>query len=162
MNKAEPPLFGQPIGLAAGRVVVVAVQHHLGAAGCHGPHLHLRRGHRHHDHGAATQLLGTQRHTLSVVPGTGGDHAPFQFSRTEARHLVVSAPQLEAEHGLQVFPLQQHGVGEPAREVGGGIEGGFDRHVVDPRPQDALQHPGAVVDACLTGVTHRPSLTDPV
>jgi hypothetical protein len=74
-----------------------------------------------------------------MVSGAGGDHAPIQFLPTEAGHFVECPPQLEAEDGLEVFPLEQDPVAEPGREVGGRIERRFNRDVVDPGAQDALQ-----------------------
>ena len=139
MNEAEPGLGPEPLGLAAGVVIAVTMQHYLGAAGCHRFHLHLRSGDRHHDHCPAAQPLGRHRHPLSMVAGTGGDYTPLQFSRAQPHHLVVGAAQLEAEHRLEVLALQQYAVAEPGREVGGGIEGRLDRHLVHPGPQHSLQ-----------------------
>ena len=151
VDEAEAALLFQAPGFAIGGVVGVAMEHHLGAPGGHRPHLHLRRGDRHHDHGLAPQALGAQGHALGVVAGAGGDHAPLQFLRREARHLVVSAAQLEAEHRLQVFPFKQHGVVQAPRQVGGGIQGRFDRHVIDPGPQDPLQHVATGLHRCGAG-----------
>ena len=139
VDEAEAQLPLQTAGFGAGGVVVVAIEHHLGAAGCHRPHLHLRRGDRHHDHGTTAQPLGGQGHPLGVVAGAGGDHATVELGAAEAHHPVVGAAQLEAEHRLQILPLEQHPVAQAGREVGGRIEGGFDGHVVDAGPQDPLQ-----------------------
>ena len=140
VDKGQTAFIGQSIGLSTGGVVGVAFQHHFRPAGRHGPDFHLRRGHRHHDHRPATESLSPEGHPLGVVAGAGGDDAPFQLRRAEAHHLVVSAPQLEAEDRLQVLALQEHVVLEPPREVRCGIERRFNGHVVDPGPQDSLQH----------------------
>ena len=110
MDKTEAPLLAQASCLGAGRVVVIAVQHHLGPPGGNSPDLHLRRGDRHHDHGPAAQLLGPQGNSLGMVAGAGGNHTPLQLGRTQAHHLVVGTPQLEAEDRLQVLPLKQYPV----------------------------------------------------
>ena len=139
VDEAEAPFSGESPGLAAGGVVVVAVQHHLGAAIQHRLHLHLGGGDRHHDHGPAAQGLGPEGHSLGVIAGAGGNHAQRQLLGAEARHLVVGAPQLETEHRLQVFSFQQHPVGEAGRQGGGRIQGRLDGHVIDAGPQDPLQ-----------------------
>ena len=140
MDECQPALIGQAQGLRTGGVIGVAKQHHLGPTVGHGPHLHLRCGHRHHDHGPAAELLGPQGHPLGMVASAGGDHTPLQLRRAETRHFVVGPAQLEAEHRLQVFPLQQHGVPQPPRQVGGRVQRRFDRHVVDAGAQNPLQH----------------------
>ena len=143
MDEAEAPLLLEPPRFAIGGVVGVAMEQHLGPPGGHGPHLHVRGGDGHHNHCLAPQPLGGQGHPLGVVAGAGGDHAPRKLASAEARHLVVGAAQLEAEHRLQVFPLQQHPVVQAPRQVRRRIQGRFDRHVVDPGPQDPLQHVAA-------------------
>ena len=57
-----------------------------------------------------------------MVAGAGGDHPLGQYRWGKTHHLVEGAPELEAEDRLQVFPLQQHPVTQPFREVGGLIE----------------------------------------
>ena len=59
-------------------------------APAHGVDLHARRGHRHHDDGAAAQAFGAQCHALRVVAGRGADDAAGQLSGI-VRHLVVGA-----------------------------------------------------------------------
>ena len=143
MDEAEAALQFQPAGFAIGGVVGVAMEQHLGPSRGHGPHLHLRGGDGHHNQRLAPQPLGGQGYPLGMVAGAGGDHAPRKLRRGEAGHLVVSAAQLEAEHRLQVFPLEQDPVVKPPGQVRRRIQGRFDRHVVDPGPQDPLQHVAA-------------------
>ncbi len=84
----------QPLGLlhlqcvVVGVGIAVAVQHHLAAQRGHRIDLQLGRGHRHHDHGAAAQLLGRQRHALGVVAGAGADHAFCQLGRRQVTILL--------------------------------------------------------------------------
>ena len=119
--------------------VAVAVQHHLAAQGFDGFDLQSGGGHRHHDHGLGAQAAGTQRHALGMVAGRGADDALFQLSRREVHHLVVGAAQLETEHRLLVFALEQHGVVQTAAEVFGHFQRGLLGHVVDTCGQDFFQ-----------------------
>jgi hypothetical protein len=57
-----------------------------------------------------------------VVAGRCRNHALLQLCRRQVRHLVVRAAQLEREHGLLVFPLQQHAIPQARRESGRDIE----------------------------------------
>ena len=119
--------------------VRIAEQHDLGAACAHGFDLHLRRGHRHHDHRPAPQLLRSERHALRVVAGRRGDHAALQLLARQPRHLVVGAAQLEALDGLQVLALQQDAIAEALGQARRLLERRLDRNVVHPRRQDATQ-----------------------
>jgi hypothetical protein len=97
------------------------VQHDLAAQRLDRVDLELRRGDRHHDHGARAELA---RHgdALGMVAGRGADHAPLELFRAQMRHLVVGAAQLEAEHRLLVLALEQHLVVQAAAEVFGGLQ----------------------------------------
>ena len=73
---------------SAQRVAVGLVVGFAGAApprrrAPHRVDLDLRRGHRHHDHRAAAELLRRERHALRVVAGRGGDHAALQRLRRQ-------------------------------------------------------------------------------
>jgi hypothetical protein len=46
----------------------------------------------------------------------------FELLRRQVRHLVVGAAQLEAEHGLLVFALEQHLVVQAPAQVFGGLQ----------------------------------------
>lgn len=54
-------------------------------------------------------------------------------------HLVVSAAQLEAEHGLQVFSFQEDVAFQAIAEVDGVCEWCFDGGFVDARCEDESQ-----------------------
>jgi hypothetical protein len=60
-------------------------------------------------------------------------------SAAGVHHLVVGAAQLEAEHRLLVFALEQHVVAEAARQAARRLQRGFTRHVVDAGGEDALE-----------------------
>jgi len=126
-------------GVLVGVGVAVAGQHHLAAQGLDGIDLDLGCGRGHHDHRAAAQLLGPQGHALGVVAGRRADHAALQLLGRQVGHLVVGAPQLEAEHGLLVLALQQHLVVQAAAEVLGGLQVRLHGHVVDTGRQDLGQ-----------------------
>jgi hypothetical protein len=53
--------------------------------------------------------------------------------------LVVGTAQLEREHRLHVFALEQHGVADAPRQVGRKFERRFDRHVVHLRVEDLFE-----------------------
>ena len=101
--------------------------------------LHLRGGARHHDHGPAAELAGTQGHALGMVAGAGGDHATAELLLAELCHAVVRPPQLEGEHRLKILTLEQHRVAEPAAEVRRRVEWRFPGNVIDAGSQDSLQ-----------------------
>jgi len=60
-------------------------------------------------------------------------------------HLVVCAAQLEAEDGLQVFPLEQHIAFEPVAQIGREGEGCFLDDFVDARREDEAEIVGVAV-----------------
>ncbi len=150
MHEAQSLRLLQFQRVRMGVAVAVAVQHDLAAQRMHGVDLQLRCRHRHHDDGAAAQLLRRQRHALRVVAGRGADDAARQRLGVQVRHLVVRAAQLEAENRLLVFALEQHVVADAARQRARRLECGFTRHVVDAGGEDALQVAGG--DALRLGV----------
>jgi len=83
--------------------------------------------------------LRGERHALGVIACRCRDYAARQRRRRQARHLVVSAAQLEREHRLHVFALEQEGVVEPCRQIGRALQRRFDGHVINARGQDALE-----------------------
>ena len=56
--------------------------------------LDLRRGHRHHDHRAAAELLRRQRHALAWLPAEAQITPILALRRRQVGHLVVGAAQL--------------------------------------------------------------------
>ncbi len=127
----------QCVGIRIG--VTVTVKHDLAAEAAHGIDLDRRRGHRHHDHRAAAQPVRAQRDALRMVAGRRTDHAAPQLRGAQLRHLVVGTAQLETEHRLRVFALEQHAVSQTLRQRGREFEVAFDRDLVDARGQDLLQ-----------------------
>ena len=88
--------------------VAVAEQDDFRPEIAHRLNLDLRRGLRHDDDGADAELPRGKRHTLGVISGARRNDAAGLLGGSQVRHLVVGAPQLEAEHRLQVFTLQKH------------------------------------------------------
>ena len=123
--------------------ITFAMQHDIAAERTHRIDLELGRCHRHHDHGLAAEALGAERDTLRVVAGRRADHAALQLLGRQMRHLVVGAAQLEAEHRLVVFALEQDLVRQPLGQGARHLERGFERDIVDTRGQDLLQVVGA-------------------
>ncbi len=142
VHESELSFFLKLIRVAAGIAVAVAVQHDL-----HGTlaemldrvDLDLRRGGRHHDDSLASEAVGGERYALRMVARRGGDHAALELLGSELRHLVVCAAQLEREHRLHVFALEQHGVADARRQVGRVFQRRFDRHVIDAGSEDTFE-----------------------
>jgi hypothetical protein len=122
-----------------GIAVAVAVQQHFATQCSHRIDLELGRRDRHHDHGAAVQALGRQRHALGMVAGTSADNPTLQRVGRQPHHLVVGPAQLETEHGLLVLALEQHLVGQTARQAARRFQRGFARHVINTGGEDALE-----------------------
>ena len=142
----EGELFGlfQFLGVAVGVGIAFAGQHHLAAMALHGVDLDGRGGGGHHDHRAHVELLGRQGHALGVVAGGGADHPALEGRRAEARHLVVGAAQLEAEHRLHVLALEVNLVVNARRQVRSQVEGRLDRRVIDLGSEDLLEVVGVL------------------
>ena len=139
MDKGHAVFGFQLFGVQVGIGKRFTMQHHLAAAPRHAVDFHLRGGHRHDDGGFAAQPLRRQRHALGVVAGRGGNHPALALLGGELGHFVVGAAQLEREHRLQVFALEQNGVVQAARQAGGRVQRGFDGHVVDAGGEDAFE-----------------------
>jgi hypothetical protein len=145
--------------MGVGIGIALAVQNHFAAERHHRVDLQLRRGDRHHHQGLATELARAQRHALCMVAGGGADHAAGEFVAPQMRHLVVGAAQLEAEHGLAVFALEQHMVAQAPRQGACRLQRRLDRHVVDAGVEDALEVVAALAAAgrwaCHAAPDHR-------
>jgi hypothetical protein len=139
MHEREPAAAFHAQGVRIRFVVRIAVQHHFRAARRDCVHLDARRGHRHDDHRAAAEFLRCEGDALRVIACARRDYAALQLLRRQIRHLVVGTAQLEREHRLQVLALEQQPVAQPLGQPRGELERRLDRHVVDPRLEDALQ-----------------------
>jgi len=73
-----------------------------------------------------------------MVAGRSGDDATGQFLCAELCQFVVGAANLEREHRLQVFALEQNLVVQALGQLPGGLQRGFHRNVVDARGEDHL------------------------
>ncbi|MNI44050.1 hypothetical protein D3C73_984020 [compost metagenome] len=111
MDERQLLFFLKDLRMREGIGEALARQHDFATQAAHRVDLHLRAGGGHDDDGAAAQAAGGQRHALGVVAGRGRDHAPVQRGRRQVGHLVVGATQLETEHRLSIFALEQHRVG---------------------------------------------------
>ena len=139
VHKGQSLFFLQHGGVQVSVRVTVAVQQHLAAQGAHCVHLELRRGGGHDNDCARAQLVGAQCNALRMVAGRGTDHAFFELRCAQVCHLVVSAAQLEAEHRLLVFTLEQDGVFQAHAQVFGRLQSRLDRHVIDAGREDFFQ-----------------------
>ena len=139
VHEGQALFFLQLQRMGVGVGITVARQRDLGAEGAHRIHLDLGRGGRHHDHGAAAELVGAQRHPLGVVAGRGADHALGQLLGRELHHAVVGTTQLEAAHRLLVLALEQNLVVQAPAQVAGGLQRGLDGDVVNAGREDLLQ-----------------------
>ncbi|KPB92289.1 Uncharacterized protein AC502_5511 [Pseudomonas syringae pv. maculicola] len=116
----------------------IAVQHHRGTAGTHPFDLDFRGGARHDDGGQNAQLFRRQRQALGVIARRGRDHAACGLFCGQLGELVVRAANLEGEHRLQIFALEQHLIAQPLGQLTSAVQRGFDRYVVDARGEDFL------------------------
>ena len=117
MHERQIALAHDGLRVLVRAVVFVAVQHHFATEIAHRAHLDVRRGLRHHDDRGNAAALRRQRHALRVIAGRRADHAALGDRIRQVRNLVVRAAQLEREHRLQVFALEQHGVADAARQA---------------------------------------------
>jgi hypothetical protein len=85
------------------------------------------------------EVPGGIRDTLRVIAGAGGHHAARALRLREPRNAVVCAADLETENRLQILPLQQHGVVQPAREARSLIERRLSGHFIDAAREDLAQ-----------------------
>jgi len=114
------------------------MQHDFSASGTHAFDLDFRGGLGHHDGRFDAQRLRRQRQALRVIARRSGDHATRQLFRAQLRQLVVRATNLEREHRLQVFALEQHLIAEPFGQLASAVQRGFHGHVVDAGGEDFL------------------------
>ena len=114
VDKGQALFFLQHHGVLVRVGIALAGQHHFAAQRGHGINFELGCGGGHHDDGAAAQLARAQGHALRMVAGRGANHPALQLAGGEVGHFVVRAAQLEAEHRLLVFALEQHFVAQAA------------------------------------------------
>ena len=138
VNEDEVAVTGKTERMIAGSIVIITVQQHFATEIDDRLHLDARRGHRHHDDRRDAAPTCRKRDPLGVVARRGADHTACGRARRQAGDLVVGAAELEGEHRLHVFALEQDGVAETARQPRGRLERRLDGHIVDARTQDAL------------------------
>ncbi|RMO18328.1 hypothetical protein ALQ47_05252 [Pseudomonas cichorii] len=146
----EALLVHQFEGVGQGFREGVAMQHHLSAPGAHAFDLDLGGGLGHDDGGLDAHFSGGQRQALGMVACRSRHHAASQFFRAQLRQLVVGTADLEGEHRLQVFALEQYLVGQPLGKLAGALQRGFDSDVIDAGSEDFLdvlfEHRGVITD----------------
>ncbi len=122
------------------------MQHHLAAAGLHADDLELGGSARHDDDRPHAQLAGRQGQALGMVAGAGGDHPTGLLAGRKAGQLGIGAADLEGEHRLQVFALEQHLAAQPFGQRPRRLQRRLDGYVVDGGFEDlagiALQESG--------------------
>ena len=143
VHKSHALLLLQAQGVGVGIGVALAMQHHLATQGLDGFYFEGGRGHGHHHHRACAQLGRAQRHTLGVVARRGANHPARELLAAELGHFVVRPAQLEAEHRLLVFALEQHLVVQAPPQVARHVQSRLVRHVVYLGGEDFLQVIGA-------------------
>ena len=119
--------------------VAVAHEHDLGAQVADRVDLDLRRRLRHHDHRTQSELARRVGDALRMIAGARGDDAARALLVGQVRDAVVGAAQLEAEHRLLIFPLEENGVAEPSRQASRPVERRLARHVVHTARQDVVE-----------------------
>ena len=70
---------------------------------------------RHHNDGLEAQFLRSKSYALRVIACAGSNYPALTFRIGQLGDLVIGPAQLEAEHGLLVFPLEPDTVGKTIR-----------------------------------------------
>ncbi len=130
----------------------IAVQHHGGTPRAHAFDLDLRRGARHDDGRFDPQLTRRQRQALSMIARRCRHYAPCGLLRGQLRELVVRTTNLEREHRLQIFALEQHLIAQPFGQLASALQRRFDGNVVDARGEDFAR---VVVEQSVRILAHR-------
>ncbi|MNR37121.1 hypothetical protein D3C85_1551140 [compost metagenome] len=115
------------------------MQHHGAPQSLDRLDLDARRRKRHDDDCGRAQAPRGKRDTLSMVTRRGTDHSATHLLRRQLCDLVVGAAELEAEHGLLVFALQENLIAEPARQLSSRLQRSFHGHVVHTGREDPIQ-----------------------
>ncbi len=105
MHQHQVELAADGLGVIAGLVVAVAVQHHLRPEAAGMLDLHGRRGLGHDDGDRRPQPLAMIGQTLGMIAGRGGDDAAPTLFLAQAQQLVQRAALLEGGGELQVLEL---------------------------------------------------------
>ncbi|CAM3558653.1 hypothetical protein PSFL111601_28355 [Pseudomonas floridensis] len=87
-----------------------------------------------------------------MVARRGRHHAASRFLGRQLRQLVIGAANLEGEHRLQVFALEQHLIAEPLGQLPRALQRSFDGDVVDAGGEDFAC---VVVEQVGLGMIHR-------
>ncbi len=130
----------------------IAVQHHCCSSGAHTLDLDLRRGARHDDGRLDAQLTRRQCQALGMITRRCRHHAPCSLLCGQLRELVVRPANLEREHRLQVFALEQHLIAQPFGQLASALQRRFDGNVVDAGGEDFAR---VIVEQSVRVLAHR-------
>ena len=130
-NIGEAAFFYQLHGMIISIVIRHAFEHHFAAEIFHRIDFDLRRGFGHHNGGATAELARRQSHALGMVARAGSNHAFFKRLLRQLGHFVVGTADFKGKHRLQIFALEQHMVAGALRKAAGGVERGFNGHIVN-------------------------------
>ena len=131
MHVGQVVLTRQRLGMLAGHIEDVSVQHHLTAVGAYRVDLDARGGAGHDDDRTQPHTGCGQCQTLGVIAGRSGDHTALAFLFAEAAQFVVGATQLEREYRLQILTLEPHTVAESLAQFSGKLQRGLNRNLID-------------------------------
>ena len=87
-------------------------------------------------HGTHVELTRSISDPLRMITSARRDHALFEFLLRSVRHLVVSAPDFEADNRLQVLAFEKNFIAQPVRKLRGRLERRLTRDIVDATRQD--------------------------
>lgn len=131
MNERHPGFSCNSIAVPLRFRIAVACKDYFRIESAHGFHLDLRSRVRHHDQRANPKPFRGQRDALRMISRTRRDYAAPSFFLRKPDDPVVGPTNLEAEHRLLVFSLQEHGIPEPLRKARRRIERGLSRNFVN-------------------------------
>ncbi len=107
------------------------MQYHLAAPCTHRLDLDLGRGARHHDGRLHAHVPSRVGQALGMVAGRRRYHTTGSLLVGQLRQLVIGTANLEGEHRLQIFALEQDSVAQSLGEKGRRVHRGFHRHIVN-------------------------------
>jgi hypothetical protein len=94
-------------------------------------HFNLRGRSRHYDGCFGAQPGRRHGHSLRMVARRRGYNTTTELFRAQPTHLAIRAPQLEGEHGLQIFSFQPDLVPQSTRHHPGFMDWSFLSDIID-------------------------------
>ena len=129
-------LFCQLHRIIIGIVVRHTFQYHFATSALDRVNFDFGRCFRHHDDGAATQILRRQSHTLRMVARACCNHAAIQGFFRQFRHFIVRAADFERKHRLQIFTFEQNLIVQTAWQTACQIQRRFYGHIINGSGQN--------------------------